>query len=104
MISRLTAVLVMGALLSACSGSVTSPVPAPAPHVTLSIAQQAFEADAGLAGTNGIRAATLFAILHRGQIAGRGNVPAALVCKDGIEQSVTFPTPETIDVIVNVFY
>jgi hypothetical protein len=97
------------ALLSGCSNTITavSPPPQPIPvNTTLTNAQQADEANAAMTATNGIRIASLFAALFdiKGNIVRAPAVRRGLTCKDGVESSVTFPTPENIDVVVDVFY
>lgn len=102
-IALAAAVVVAGC--SSGGGNGSPPEPGPPVTVTLTNAQQAYEADASMSATNAIRLASLFAALFNiktGEPLARPDTQ--LHCKHGVETSTTFPTPENIDVIVNLFY
>ncbi len=105
-IRQALAAAAIAATLAACTSASSGVTPAPVPAVTLTKQQQAYEADAAMTATNGIRLASLFAAIFKLQISGAAARAAAAkpVCKDGVEQSVTFPTPENIVVTIDLFY
>ena len=95
-------------MLAGCTSSTVgftpSPSPSQSPGVSLTIAQQNYEANAALAILNSIRIASRFAGIFNIHTAGPRVDASPLKCVNGVESRVTFPTPENIDVIRNVFY
>jgi hypothetical protein len=102
LIARAAAIVTAAATLASCtSGGSVAPIPPPTPAITLTVQQQAYEATAGMALTNGIRVASIFALLlHTGDARRPATAP---VCENGVEQTLLY-TPDGVEATVDVFY
>jgi hypothetical protein len=103
---RLAAAAVAAVFMTACSSGNTIGIttPTPGPAVTLTKTQQAVQADAGMAATNGVRAASLLTALLTLLTKPPRNSPAAITCNNGVETKVVTPNPGQLIAIVNLYY